>query len=292
MRLAAVPRRDRQPRGRADRGQRLAAKAERADREQILVVELRGGVALDRSARSARVMPPPSSVTRISRRPPPSVSTSILRAPASSAFSTSSLTTLAGRSITSPAAMRLIGGFGKLADGHRDVIRVNGDDSRENRGETAVRARGFAPAIPSRSRAAAGAALDLGAVFLAFEPLLLLGPSGPWWRAAAPARTAASRISSNSRSRASARLRSCWRCSCASDDDHAVLGQPLAGQLHQPDRDVVRQRRRTPHVEAQLHRRRDLVDVLPAGAGRADEGLDSSYSSMAMSGVTWIMAAR
>src|SRR5262245_44842759 len=59
------------------------------------------------SARSSRLMPLPSSVTQIARRPPPSVSTSMWVAPASSAFSTSSLTTLAGRSTTSPAAMRL-----------------------------------------------------------------------------------------------------------------------------------------------------------------------------------------
>ena len=52
-------------------------------------------------------MPPPSSVTRMSERPPAAVTTSISPAPASSAFSTSSLTTLAGRSTTSPAAMRL-----------------------------------------------------------------------------------------------------------------------------------------------------------------------------------------
>ena len=39
--------------------------------------------------------------------PPPSVKMSIRLAPASMAFSTSSLTTLAGRSTTSPAAMRL-----------------------------------------------------------------------------------------------------------------------------------------------------------------------------------------
>ena len=52
-------------------------------------------------------MPQPSSVMRISERPPAAVTTSISPAPASSAFSTSSLTTLAGRSITSPAAMRL-----------------------------------------------------------------------------------------------------------------------------------------------------------------------------------------
>ena len=43
-----VPRRDRQPRYRADRRQRLAAKAERADGDEIVVGELRGGVPLDR----------------------------------------------------------------------------------------------------------------------------------------------------------------------------------------------------------------------------------------------------
>ena len=48
VRLAGVARRDRQPRHRADRGQRLAAEAERADLQQIVAVELGGGVALDR----------------------------------------------------------------------------------------------------------------------------------------------------------------------------------------------------------------------------------------------------
>ena len=60
------------------------------------------------SARSAAPMPAPLSVTRMSETPPAAVTTSMSVAPASSAFSTSSLTTLAGRSITSPAAMRLI----------------------------------------------------------------------------------------------------------------------------------------------------------------------------------------
>ena len=58
MRLVGVARGDGQPRHRADRRQRLAAKAERADRQQIIAVELRGGVALDREreigARSCR----------------------------------------------------------------------------------------------------------------------------------------------------------------------------------------------------------------------------------------------
>ena len=65
------------------------------------------GWRLNASGRSAGVMPWPSSVTRISTLPPPATSTRMRRAPASSAFSTSSLTAEAGRSTTSPAAMRL-----------------------------------------------------------------------------------------------------------------------------------------------------------------------------------------
>ena len=48
VRLAGVPRGDGEPRDRADRGQGLAAEAERADVEQVVVGQLRGGVALDR----------------------------------------------------------------------------------------------------------------------------------------------------------------------------------------------------------------------------------------------------
>ena len=59
------------------------------------------------SGRSSGAMPQPSSLTRISRLPPPAMAMSMRVAPASSAFSTSSLTAEAGRSTTSPAAMRL-----------------------------------------------------------------------------------------------------------------------------------------------------------------------------------------
>ena len=48
MRLAGVARGDREPRHGADRRQRLAAKAQRADGDEIVVGELGGGVALDR----------------------------------------------------------------------------------------------------------------------------------------------------------------------------------------------------------------------------------------------------
>src|SRR5207237_1646286 len=50
-------------------------------------------------------MPPPLSTTRIRSAPPWPMSTSMRVLPASTAFSSNSLTTLAGRSITSPAAI-------------------------------------------------------------------------------------------------------------------------------------------------------------------------------------------
>ena len=72
MRLAGVAGGDREPRHRADRGQRLAAEAERADVEQVVAGQLRGGVALDRErevgARHAGAVvgdadqPPPAAV--------------------------------------------------------------------------------------------------------------------------------------------------------------------------------------------------------------------------------------
>ena len=58
--------------------------------------------------RSRGSMPQPSSVTRIKPFPPSATSTRILPAPASMEFSTSSLTTDAGRSMTSPAAILLM----------------------------------------------------------------------------------------------------------------------------------------------------------------------------------------
>ncbi len=58
-------------------------------------------------ASSSASMPEPSSLIRMRVSPPLSASTSMRAAPASSAFSTSSLIALAGRSTTSPAAMRL-----------------------------------------------------------------------------------------------------------------------------------------------------------------------------------------
>ncbi len=73
----------------------------RSSKAAILLVACRASA----SPSSAGAIPPPSSRTRTSCSPPRSTSTSMRRAPASSAFSTSSLTTEAGRSTTSPAAI-------------------------------------------------------------------------------------------------------------------------------------------------------------------------------------------
>ena len=58
------------------------------------------------------------------------------------------------------------------------------------------------------------------------------------------------------------------------DDDHAFERRARAGELDQLDRDVVGQARRAARVETQFDRARHLVDVLPAGAGGANEVLD------------------
>jgi hypothetical protein len=55
------------------------------------------------------------------------------------------------------------------------------------------------------------------------------------------------------------------------DHDDAVLGQAAAGEARRPLAHLRRQGRGTGEVEAQLHRGRELVDVLSAGAGGADK---------------------
>ncbi len=60
-------------------------------------------------------MPAPLSSTAIRRTPPACKRTVICVAPASSALSSSSRTTAAGRSMTSPAAIWLINSSGKSA---------------------------------------------------------------------------------------------------------------------------------------------------------------------------------
>ncbi len=75
--------------------------AARSSARRILLVAWRAKA----SRASSAVIPSPSSSTRMDALPPSSTATFTRRAPASSAFSTSSLTTDAGRSTTSPAAI-------------------------------------------------------------------------------------------------------------------------------------------------------------------------------------------
>ena len=90
---------------------------ERSSMPEILLVACR----VTASSSSAAGMPRPSSVTRTMLRPPSSSSTSMREAPASRLFSTSSLSTLAGRSTTSPAAIWL------ASSGGRRRICLRGD---------------------------------------------------------------------------------------------------------------------------------------------------------------------
>ncbi len=94
---------------RGDRRQRFAtepsvATDSRSSRSAILLVAWRETA----SGSCSGAMPLPLSRMRIRRTPPSSRSISTRLAPASIAFSTSSLTTDAGRSTTSPAAIWLI----------------------------------------------------------------------------------------------------------------------------------------------------------------------------------------
>src|SRR5207248_3097459 len=62
------------------------------------------------------------------------------------------------------------------------------------------------------------------------------------------------------------------------DHDHALTGEPPAGDAVEPRAHVMRQRRRVAGVEAKLNGARDLVHVLPARARGADEAfLDLAF---------------
>lgn len=57
------------------------------------------------------------------------------------------------------------------------------------------------------------------------------------------------------------------------DNQQAVFGNPPAGQMNQTLPNVIRQRGGVAHVEAELHGRGNLVDVLPARPRGSDEFL-------------------
>ena len=89
-----------------DRRQRLAAEAQRPHPVQVLDLgELARRVGLEGQQQVVRSHAQPLSAIRTRSLPPRSTVTSTRVAPASIAFSSSSFTTLAGRSTTSPAAI-------------------------------------------------------------------------------------------------------------------------------------------------------------------------------------------
>ena len=112
--------RSRASRDRTDRRQRLAAKPERAIAEQIVASgSFEVAWRSTASARSSRVMPAPSSVTRIRRRPPPSVTIS-MRCRAGVERVLDQLLHRARRPLDHLAGGDAVDdGLGKLANGHR-----------------------------------------------------------------------------------------------------------------------------------------------------------------------------
>ena len=83
--------------------------------------------------------------------------------------------------------------------------------------------------------------------------------------------SAAARIRSSRRAQRSCRLRSCERNRRAAITTTPSRVSRLPASALQPRLHGVRQGGRPARVEAKLHRGRDLVDVLPAGAGRQHE---------------------
>src|SRR5436853_3800749 len=114
-------------------------------------------------------MPHPSSLTRMSWRPPSSTATSMVVAPASSAFSTSSFTTDAGRSTTSPAAIWFASTSGSTRMRPPVVVALSGSDDVAilplAREALDLGAFGFEPGTPGEAqREACRRVADLGLV--------------------------------------------------------------------------------------------------------------------------------
>src|SRR5262245_19870000 len=115
-------------------------------------------------------------------------------------------------------------------------------------------------------------ALDLGATFLRLDPPLArsLGWLGR------PARDRAHRGAPDELDQPVERVLAVGLLRAVAlrlDHQHALAGEPSAGEPLEPRTHLGGQARRAAHVEAQLDRGRDLVDVLPARAGGADEAL-------------------
>src|SRR5437879_745911 len=133
--------------------------ASRSPTPAILLVACRASAI----GSSSDAMPQPSSRTRTRPTPPRSTSMSMRVAPASSAFSTSSLTTEAGRSITSPAAIWSTSSPGRMRIGMQTAVYRRSDARERARrsgcggGGRGVRGAGESvAALPLETRAVGG----------------------------------------------------------------------------------------------------------------------------------------
>src|SRR5579862_9913237 len=124
-----------------------------------------------------------------------------------------------------------------------------------------------APSIIEPARAAA--CLDVATAFLAFQPALLGAERRPGRAARRRAHHGFAKQLDQTFDRISA-IPLLGAEALGMDDDDAVLGHALAGKALQPGAGVLRQHHAA-RVEAQLGRGRELVDILPAGAGGADK---------------------
>src|SRR5690349_1329289 len=178
-------------------------------------------------------MPPPSSVMTIFRRPPPSVKMSTRLAPASIAFSTSSFTTLAGRSTTSPAAMRLTTCSGSWRTGMNfNRVSIRGMAQFSQCGGKCTR---LEPIFTLRQEvsiveaACAAPCLDVTASFLAFQAALLRSMR----RSGRPPRLGPVHGLAQQRDETFDRVGTIALLGAEAlglDHDHAILGHALAGE--------------------------------------------------------------
>jgi hypothetical protein len=123
VRLADVAAGDGEPRHRADRRQRLAAEAERADVEQVVVGQLRGGVAVDRK-REVAARHAGAVVGDADEPAPAAVGHHLDAAGAGVERVLDQLLDHARRALDHLAGGDAIDdAFGQLADGHRCLLR-------------------------------------------------------------------------------------------------------------------------------------------------------------------------
>src|SRR5450631_2228823 len=205
MRLAFVARGDGQPRPRTDRGQRLAAKTQRVDGQQVVAGELGGSVAID----AERQVSPRHTLAVVGDADEPSAAAIGKHVDAAAAcvervfdqfldHARRPLDHLAGGDAVDDS-------HGQLADGHdKRLIRVRLDLNgamRRPRGKGVSYPRYSNDGLPWRRLFMAERCFlpSIRFRFWAFGTLVARRGTG---------RTAACRIKSNSRSRASARLRS------------------------------------------------------------------------------------